>query len=534
MTPTKIAERIILLEGMRAHALAIFAGAFSALALAPVHFWPILFLTIPVFVLLLDGAVAPVKARGLRRFWPAFRTGFNFGFGYFLAGLWWIGQAFLVEAEDFAFLLPVAVIGLPLVLAVFWGVGAALSRLAWRDGWPRLLAFACAITLAEFARGHVWTGFPWNLPGYALMPSPLMMQSAGLLGAYGMTFVTLFITSAPAIFAPGDGQRKRHVRLVLISALGLLVAHISYGFYMMSQANDETVAGVKLRLIQPNVDQREKWKPENAAPIFRSYLKLSDTNSGPETSNAKAFTHLIWPESAFPFILSEQPQALGAIRNLLGSRTKLITGAMRRESGDAIFNSALVLDPDANIVAARDKTQLVPFGEFLPAQEFLESLGFQQLTKQQGGFERGLTRSPISIAGAPAFLPLICYEVVYSGPLNAGDTRPGWIINLTNDAWFGNSSGPYQHAHQTIVRGVEQGLPVVRVANSGISFVSDAWGRREEILPFGVEAVLDSKLPVARPQTVFSRMGNVPIGLFVCILFFALIVLRTFSTKRLQ
>ncbi|MFD0917409.1 apolipoprotein N-acyltransferase [Pseudahrensia aquimaris] len=534
LTPTAIAEKIIVMEGWRANLLAVAAGAASALALAPFHLWPILFFTMPIFVWLLDGAVAPSASRGLRRFWPAFRTGFNFGFGYFLAGLWWIGQAFLVEADEFAFLLPVAVIGLPILLALFWGVGAAFSRLAWRDGWSRLLAFACAITLAELARGHVWTGFPWNLPGYALMPSPLMMQSVGLVGAYGMTLVTLFITASPAIFAPGDGVRKRRVRAVLASALVLLVAHAGYGAWALSRATDDVVANVKLRLVQPNIDQREKWKPENAGPIFRSYLELSNTNAGPQANGANAFTHIIWPESAFPFILSEQQQALGAIRNTIGPNTTLISGAMRRESGDAIFNSALVINGEAQIVAARDKTQLVPFGEFLPAQSFLESMGFQQLTKQQGGFAQGLTRAPVSLPGAPAFLPLICYEVVYSGPLNAGEERPGWIVNLTNDAWFGNTSGPYQHAHQTRVRGVEQGIPIVRVANSGITFVSDAWGRIDKQLPFGARAVLDSDLPVAAAATPFSRNGNFPIALFVCILFFALVVLRALNTNRLQ
>lgn len=532
MSLTSISERVILMEGWRAVLMAVLAGALSALALAPFHIWPILFLTIPVFVWLLDGAVAPVGSRGLRRFWPAFKTGFLFGFGYFLAGLWWVGVAFLVEAEDFAFLLPFAVIGLPILLALFWGVATALARLAWSDGWMRLVAFAAALTLAELARGFVWTGFPWNLPGYALMPNPLMMQSVGLIGAYGMTFVALLITAAPAIFAPST--RKRGVRMVLTSALILLVAHLGYGAWALSNAHNDKVAGVKLRIVQPNIDQREKWKPLNAGPIFRSYIDLSNTNAGPDAANARAFTHIIWPESAFPFLVAEQPSALKTIANMLGTRTNLITGAMRREAGDAIFNSALVLDGEGKIIAARDKTQLVPFGEFLPAQSLLESIGLQQLTRLQGGFEKGLTRAPISLPNAPSFLPLICYEIVYSGSLNSGDTRPGFIINLTNDAWFGNTSGPYQHAHQAQVRGVEQGLPIIRVANNGVSFVSDAWGRIEKRLPYGVKAVLDSDLPQAGPPTLFSRIGNLPILLFVCILLCALVGVRTLNTNRLQ
>jgi len=539
--PTQIAERIIVLEGWRASLLAIAAGALSALALAPLHLFPILFLTMPVFVWLLDGSVAQVGARGIFKFWPAFKTGWLFGFGYFVAGLWWIGQAFFVDADDFLWLLPFAVFGLPMFLACFWGVATALARLAWREGWSRLVGLAAILTLLEFVRGTIWTGFPWNLFGYTFMPNATMMQSAAVIGTYGITFFALFITMAPAIFAPGDGVRPRRVRAVLIAATGLLVMHVGYGVVKLSGVEAHNVPRVMLRIVQPNIDQREKWLDGASTKIFQTYLDLSNSNTGPQTASSAAFTHIIWPESAFPFILAEQSGALSAIDDLLPDSTTLITGAMRREppldenSRSRIFNSALVLNGAGEIVAARDKTRLVPFGEFLPFQTILEQIGLRQLTQLQGGFDAGHRREVVSSQNWPPFLPLICYEIVYPGDLGTHDNeRPKWLVNLTNDAWFGITSGPYQHAHLSLVRGVEEGLPVIRVANNGISFVSDSYGRIRKSLPLGAKGVLDSRLPQAAPPTFYSQIGNLPLIVCICMAFLILVVVRVVNTKKLQ
>ena len=529
----------MLLDGWRAHGLALVTGGLSALSLAPLHLFPVLFVTLPIFVWLLDGAVPHHRAGGIRALWPAFRTGFLFGFGYFLGGLWWIGQAFLVDADEFIYLLPLAVAGLPFLLALFWGVATALTRLVWVDGWPRLIAFATFLTLLEFARGSILSGFPWNLPGYAFMPVPIMMQTASLIGAYGMTWVTLFVAASPAMFAPGATDRPRRLRLIMVLAVALFAGHLGYGMYSLSSASDDVVADVKLRLVQPNIDQRSKWDPGMEEVIFRTFLDLSANNTGPKTSGPAAFTHIIWPESAFPFIIAEQKNALAALGQLLPETTTLVTGAMRREpslqdgKNPPVFNSALVFNGNGEIIAARDKTHLVPFGEYLPLQSLLESWGIEQLTRLPGGFAAGNRRETVQLASTPSFLTLICYEIIYPGSLLRGAERPGWIINLTNDAWFGASSGPYQHAHQSQIRAVEEGLPVVRVANTGISFVSDAWGRVEERLPLGAAAVLDSDLPVARAPTVFASYGNVPILVFICLMIGLLVGVRVFNTNRL-
>jgi len=537
---TAIAERVILLEGWRAVLLAFAAGAAAAFAHAPYHFWPVLFVSMTLFVWLLDGSVAPSGVRGLRRFWPAFRTGWLFGFGYFLAGLWWIGNAFLVDADEFIWLLPFAITLLPAGLALFWGLAAAFSRLAWGDGWVRLIALAATLTFAEWLRGTVFTGFPWNIIGTAAMPSPPLMQSAALIGTYGVTFFTVFVAAAPAIFAPGREQRTRGIRPVLIMATLLLAGHIGYGFWVLTHARSDVVEGVKLRIVQPAIDQSEKWAPGNEASIMENYLTLSNANTGPNTASIGQFTHLIWPESAFPFILTDRPDQLAAIAKMLPETTTLITGAMRLESGiqgvsgSKIFNALMVLNGAGEIITARDKTQLVPFGEFLPFQELLEDLGLQQLTRQQGGFARGAGRKIIELPGTPPFLSLICYEIVYPGtviPQTA--SRPQWLVNLTNDAWFGMTAGPYQHAHQTRIRAVEEGIPVVRAANTGISMVVDAYGRVRHSLALGTRGVLDAELPKTGNRPPYSTWGNFPVVVFVCITFLILVALRSLNTKGL-
>ena len=524
------------MEGWRAAAVALTAGAASALALPPYHLSPILFLTFPLLVWLLDGAVAPAGSRTVlgvfRRFWPAFRTGWLFGFGYFLASFWWVGKAFLVDADEFIYLLPFAVIALPAGLALFWGGATALARLAWtggpKRGWVRIAALACSFAIFEYLRGTVLTGLPWNNIAYGAMPVPMLMQSANLVGLYGMTFFTVLV-------APMIGLALVSNRKLLLPAFVLLAAHAGYGFYALSNASDEMVEGVNLRLVQPAINQSEKWDLENEPEIMARYLDLSNSNKGPKAANIGAFTHVIWPESAFPFVLTERRDQLAAIAKLLPPSATLITGAMRveRSSTQKVFNSLYVINGNGEIIDARDKTHLVPFGEYLPFQQTLEDLGINQLTRLPGGFSNGTKRQTVVSDNAPPFLPLICYEIIFSGQIRPAGEKPEWIVNLTNDAWFGLTAGPYQHAHQAQLRAVEEGLPVVRAANNGISMVVDAHGRVVESLALGERGVVDAPLPIASSATIFSQIGNLPILIFVCVFFLILVVLRATNTNRL-
>jgi apolipoprotein N-acyltransferase len=251
------------------------------------------------------------------------------------------------------------------------------------------------------------------------------------------------------------------------------------------------------------------------------YLSLSDRASGPHSKGVRDVTHLIWPESAFPFLLAREPEALAQIADLLPPGTVLVTGAARAEApgpGATLlraYNSVYVVDDGGSVLSVYDKVHLVPFGEYLPFQALLESVGVMQLTKVQGGFVPGDRRRLLTIPGAPAAIPLICYEIIFSGSIVAPGERPGWLLNVTNDGWFGNSTGPYQHFQQARVRAIEEGLPLVRAANTGISAVVDPFGRILSSLPLGVDGVIDAPLPKRIEPTVFARLGDLWAAIFV-------------------
>jgi apolipoprotein N-acyltransferase len=523
---------IILSWGWKGATIALVAGALSAIAMAPFNAWPVLFLTFPVMVWLIDGAGAGrwhgVLAAALAGWW--------FGLGYFVPGLYWIGYAFLVDASTFAWLLPFAVLGLPAYLALFTAFGFALARLVWTRDVSRVIALAASLTLAEWLRGHVLTGFPWNAFGYALTEPLALAQTASLIGLWGMTFLSVAIFASPAVLIDGSSRgRKPWVAPVL--ALLLLVAMGVFGAVRLKLHPTVTVANVKLRIMQPNLQQDVRFNYSAKAEVMQKYLTLSDRASGPQSTGVRDASILIWPESAFPFFLSREADAMAQIADLLPKGTVLITGSVRAPDAPPgvritrAYNSVYVIDHDGSVLSIYDKLHLVPFGEYLPFQEWMEKLGLVQLTKVQGGFIPGIRRRSIAIPNAPRALPLICYEAIFPGDVAARDDRPGWIVNLTNDGWFGISTGPYQHLQQTRLRAIEEGLPVVRAANTGISAVIDPSGRIVARLGLGVEGVLDSSLPSALPPTVYARAGDIPAALIVATAF--IFVIRRRVTKRI-
>ncbi|MFL4983088.1 MAG: apolipoprotein N-acyltransferase [Xanthobacteraceae bacterium] len=507
---TQLAHRVMLAWGWRRAAIAAAAGAMSTLALAPFNLWPVMFLTFPVLVWLVDGSAAG-RLGGVM---SAAGAGWCFGFGYFLAGLYWVGHAFLVDAKTFGWLLPFAVAGLPAGLALFTAAGLAFARAMWTRGPSRVLALAVALTVVEWLRGHLLTGFPWNAYGYALTGPLVLAQSAALVGIWGLTFMAVAIFATPAVLVDERIYTRRPWLPPLCAAL-VLAACATYGLVRLNQTPTSFVAGVRLRIMQPNLPQDEKFNYGAKQQVMSRYLTLSDRATGPGTTGIRDVTHLIWPESAFPFFIAREPEALAQIAALLPQGTVLVTGGVRPEEttpGAQIvqgYNSIYVIDHDGSILGTYDKLHLVPFGEYLPFQGLLESFGLMQLTKVQGGFLAGERRRPLAMPGAPAAVPLICYEIIFSGEAvpRAGD-RPGWLINLTNDGWFGNSTGPYQHFQQARVRAIEEGLPLVRAANSGISAVVDPVGRVINHLPLATEGVFDASLPRRIPPTLFVRIGD--------------------------
>jgi len=503
---------IILAWGWKRAGIALLAGALSSLAMAPFNAWPILFVTLPVAVWQIDGAGAG-RWRGVP---AAALTGWWFGLGYFVPGLYWIGYAFLVDADTFAWLLPFAILGLPAYLALFTALGFALARLFWTRDASRVIALAASLTMSEWLRGHALTGFPWNTLGYALSEPLALAQTASLIGLWGLTFLAVAIFASPAVLIDGT-SRGRKPWIAPVLALVLLLVMTVFGAIRLSQHPTVLLANTKLRIMQPNLQQDARFNYSAKAEVMKKYLTLSDRASGPQSTGVRDVNILIWPESAFPFFLTREADAMAEIADLLPKGTVLVTGSVRAPDlppGTRItraYNSVYVIDHDGNVLSVYDKLHLVPFGEFLPFQDLMEKIGFEQLTKVQGGFIPGTRRHSMDVPNAPRMLPLICYEAIFPGNVVDRNDRPGWIVNLTNDGWFGISTGPYQHLQQARLRAIEQGLPLVRAANTGISAVVDPLGRVVAELGLGLEAVLDSGLPAAIPPTPFARAGDVPI-----------------------
>ncbi len=522
---TRLAHPIILASGVRRAAIAFTAGAISVLGLSPFDFWPLLFLTFPVMIWLIDGATSGRWGGVL----SAAAAGWWFGFGYFVAGLYWIGHAFLVDAKTFGWLLPIAVTALPAYLALYTSLGFALARALWTRGPIRILTLALALTIAEWLRGHLLSGFPWNAFGYTLTGPLVLAQAAALFGLWGLTFIALAIFSSPATLADESADTRRPWLPPLL-AMVTLAALTAYGTTRLALQPTGYVDGVRLRIMQPNLPQDDKFNYGAKQQVMRRYITLSDRSTGPQSAGLRDVTHLIWPESAFPFFLTREPDALAQIADLLPEGTVLITGAVRAPEtntgakGPRAYNAIYVIDHDGSILSIYDKVHLVPFGEYLPFQDQLERLGLTQLTKVQGGFLAGDRRRALNVPRAPRFLPLVCYEIIFPGAAVPRGERPDWLLNLTNDGWFGTSSGPYQHMQQARVRAIEEGLPLVRAANTGISAVIDPLGRVIKSLPLNVQGVLDAPLPRRIEPPLYARAGDAFAGLILGVT--AVIVIR--------
>ena len=519
-----LVHRIILAWGWERRLIAMIAGAFGALAMPPVDFFPALAIPMTVAVWLIDGSQrAGEGTRSSKRaFLPTAReaaaAGWWLGFGYFVAGLWWLGAAFLVDADRFAWLLPLGVVGLPCLLAFFTAAGFALASFLWSSGAARILALAAGLGFAEWLRGNVLTGFPWNSFGMALGGNLVLGQFSSCVGLYGLSILAIAIFAAPATLIDKGRAGRSWVAAPSFLAVAALAALAGFGTLRLAAGKVAFVPNVKLRIMQPDLTQDAKFRPENGEAILRHYLDLSDRATSPQTSGINDVTHLIWPESAFPFILSRAPDALAEIGQFLPSGTVLVTGAARigAPSADAAagrtrvhyFNSVQVIGSRGAILDSYDKVHLVPFGEYLPMGALLQRLGLQSFVHIPGGFDAGLQRRLLTVPGLPPVAPLVCYEAIFPGevlPTDGSRTRPGLLLNVTNDGWFGVTPGPYQHLAQARLRAIEEGLPLVRAANTGISAIIDPYGRILTQLQLGREGILDGKLPEAIGPTLFSR-----------------------------
>jgi apolipoprotein N-acyltransferase len=505
--------------------LALAAGATATLAHAPFQLTPFFIVAIVLLVWLLD--VSAAKERRLR---SAFSIGWFFGLGHLITGLYWVSAAFNVDSEAWGPIWGVpATFGLAAGVALFFGLGAVFAVLLWTNDVRRIAGFAIGFFVAEWLRGHVLTGFPWLLPAYIWAPGEPMSQLASLIGAYGLSLLTLLIAATPAALADGGHSAGRRFAPVLIAALVVGMAW-GWGAQRIAAAPvDPPGARPMIRVADSGLGQAEKWqnRPDQEWRVLQRYLEASG-----EPSDENADTILIWPEGAIPvinFFMLENPDFMSVLGAGLGDRV-LVTGLTRRElqaDGVAYFNSAAVIDGvsgEPRLGQVADKNHLVPFGEYMPW--FVRALNIPSL-QRVGDFQAGPPPTRLVIPGAPPAVVLICYEAIFPGMVPHGDERPGWIIMVTNDAWFGGGSGPYQHYAMARYRAIEEGLPVARAASGGVSAIVDAYGR-EVRSTNGRVLYAEAQLPPALLETTWAKWGSI---LLVFLLVFVL-GLRLLPSER--
>jgi apolipoprotein N-acyltransferase len=522
-------------------ALAVLAGAIATLGHAPFQIAPLYIAAIVVLVWLLD-----VCAAQRRRLWSAFSTGWWFGLGHLASGLYWVCSAFLVDSAAWgpAWGVPAA-LALAGGLAVFWGLGCALAMTLWTRDVRRLGVFAGALFASEWLRGNVLTGFPWLLPGYIWTPGEPVSQLASLFGIYGLSLVTLLLAAAPAAIA--DGRSGAALRFAPTIA-GALVLGMAWGWGAMRLDRaqlDAPGAQPVVRVADSGLSQKEKWctypsieqriacAPQQEWRVMQRYL---DASGPPDTSQSDI---LIWPEGAIPtlnFFVLDNADFLNALARGLGDRA-LVMGFTRcaphpacdafmqgRASADALhlYNSAAVIDGVAGtprIGQVYDKHHLVPGGEYIPFWPVLRHLHIAPLQEIGAGFTPGPAPGRIILPGAPPATVLICYEAIFPGLVPRGDERPGWIINISNDAWFGDPrffSGPWQHFEIARYRSIEEGLPMARAASGGVSAIVDAYGRVVRST-FRRGGHAEAQLPPALVATPFAVYGNFLLITMLCL-----------------
>jgi apolipoprotein N-acyltransferase len=491
------------LKPWQALGLNVLAGAVAALAYAPFFASALLMVGLCILVWQLDA----VFARPGRAFFAAFARGWAFAAGHFGAGVYWVGSAFEQRPGAEA-LAPVGVLALAMGLALIWGLALALARPLWTRDARRLPIFVLALMLAELTRGHLFGGFPWNLPAYVWPAGGAISQAASVLGAYGLSAVTLLLLVTPAALCDRDQPFVRRAAPVLVAALAL---GLIWGAGAQRLANAPVAAmatGPIVRVADPGYTQREKWQT-NPWVVLDRYLQLSQD---PRSARSQI---VIWPEGAipiappvFPLVLDNEG-ALEAIGATLGDRA-LILGLHRADAA-GMYNAAAMIDAVSGVIRPVDQTydkmRLVPFGEFIPLYDYVSWLGIEAMQQIGNGFVPGAMQRRLIVPDAEPAAVHICYESIYPGFTPRGVDRPGWIINITNDAWFGRGTGPWQHANTARYRSIEEGLPTARAASGGVSGIFDSYGRA--IVMTGLDGgAVEAPLPAALPPTPYAQFGE--------------------------
>jgi apolipoprotein N-acyltransferase len=475
-------------------------GAVAALGQAPLGLWPT---TIIAFALVFN------LFRQSENWKHAAWLGWATGTGYFMLALSWIVEPFLVDIAQHGWIAPFALIGLGAGLALFWGLAFAIARRVGigSGGW------IASMSLAEAARTYVLTGFPWAQPGHVWIDTP-MLHWASYVGSLGLT--VLIFLAAVVIWHLFAGHRT----IGVIGAAFVVIAYVGGG--ALTPENIASDDASIVRLIQPNAAQHEKWDPDKVQVFFDRQI---DFTRGDDNSVQPDL--VVWPETAIPVLLNNAASTLDAIATA-AQGASVVLGAQRYE-GVRFYNSMVVLDGRGKLTSVYDKSHLVPFGEYVPFGNFLTQFGITGMASREGnGYSSGPGMQVLEIDGLGDALALICYEGVFPQDVNAAPTRPDFMLLITNDAWFGKISGPYQHLAQARLRSAEQGLPMIRVANTGVSAMIDATGQVTASLPLGVAGWQDAALPPPLPVTFYARTGDS----LIILVFLVLLLLSNLSERR--
>ena len=499
----RIAQEMAAQQGWRRYGLAFLIGVLLAAALPPVDLTPVVFIVFPLYLWLDEGSATPAASG---------RLAFIFALGHFAAGLYWIAAAMFVDIGHYWWALPFALLGMPAFMSAYVGlclyVAALIKSRLKLSGVAAICLFAVAWSSAEWLRGHVVTGFPWNLIGYVWaggFPGAIaVLQGAAAIGIYGLGLVTVLAASLPALLGTSSLAPVTASRRVLpaVIAMALIAVPAAAGAIRLYRA-PVAETGIWLRLVQPSIAQSAKWDPTEAEANFR---RLTELSSAPSDRKLSA---VIWPEAAATFLLERDAEHRAAIAAVAPNNGYVITGALRGAPAAGplaqVWNSIEAVDASTKIIARYDKAHLVPFGEYMP---FKDIIPLKKLTPGAIDLSAGPGTQTLALPRLPPFSPLICYEAIFPGAtIDAGD-RPAWILNVSNDAWYGRTSGPYQHFAMARTRAVEEGLPLIRAANNGITGVVDAQGRVLAHTSLDAVTYADVALPAAGAATLYSRLGD--------------------------
>ena len=496
---------LLRVQGWRGRGFDLLLGALAVLGHAPFHFWPITLLCFAMLMARLDAA-RDIRSSG-------FRTAFSFAFGYFLAGTFWIGSAFIVRGPEFIPAMPPMILGLAALLAVFWGIVGRLYVRWAGEGGSRWIALVTLLWIAEFTRGHILGGFPWNLPGYVFEAGKGVSQIASYVGIYGLSFLVLGLACNIARYVFTGFDRLLGSLAILFIPLFMLLDAGHVGKVNLPYHGD-----INIRVVQVPFSQKDKFDRETSIAIVNDFIRTS-LEPGIED-----VTHLVWPEGAIIGLALENEPLITAMGSVLSEGDDTppywIINSLREETHPAVpgrpakahyYNTSAIIgfnsDGVPRLAGFNDKAKLVPFGEFIPGGEVIENLGGTILSTSLGSITPAREKQVADFPGLPTVSPQICYEIIFPGmtPNADGNNGAQWILNQSNDAWFGQTVGPAQHANIAAYRAIEEGIPVVRSASNGVSGLIDPYGRYVQKLGPQSRGVIDIRLPQPREGTIYAK-----------------------------